>query len=268
MAEITLGQYYPENSIIHKLDPRVKLFGTLIFIIAIFSTNNIIGLLAIVMFLAMIIKISKVLFAKIIKGIKGILFLLVFTIVLNILFTPGTPIITFWIIKITKEGLITGGFLTFRLTLTTTPNDLSDGLEKSFAFLNKIHFPVHEMAMMMSLALRFIPTLVEETEKIKKAQMARGADFETGGLMQRVKSLIPLLVPLFVSSIRRALDLAMAMEARCYHGGNRTKLKPLVYKKKDKISYLVLVGFLCVILGAGFVTNNLVMFKFLSIKAS
>ena len=175
MAEITLGQYYPENSIIHKLDPRVKLFGTLIFIIAIFSTNNIIGLLAIV------IKISKVPFAKIIKGIKGILFLLVFTIVLNILFTPGTPIITFWIIKITKEGLITGGFLTFRLTflvlstsvltLTTTPNDLSDGLEKSFAFLNKIHFPVHEMAMMMSLALRFIPTLVEETEKIKKAQM-------------------------------------------------------------------------------------------------
>lgn len=214
MAEITLGQYYPENSIIHKLDPRVKLFGTLIFIIAIFSTNNIIGLLAIVMFLAIIIKISKVPFAKIIKGIKGILFLLVFTIVLNILFTPGTPIITFWIIKITKEGLITGGFLTFRLTflvlstsvltLTTTPNDLSDGLEKSFAFLNKIHFPVHEMAMMMSLALRFIPTLVEETEKIKKAQMARGADFETGGLMQRVKSLIPLLVPLFVSSIRRA----------------------------------------------------------------
>ncbi len=278
MEEITLGQYYPENSIIHKLDPRVKLFGTLIFIIAIFSTNNIIGLLAIVMFLAIIIKISKVPFAKIIKGIKGILFLLVFTIVLNILFTPGTPIITFWIIKITKEGLITGGFLTFRLTflvlstsvltLTTTPNDLSDGLEKSFAFLNKIHFPVHEMAMMMSLALRFIPTLVEETEKIKKAQMARGADFETGGLMQRVKSLIPLLVPLFVSSIRRALDLAMAMEARCYHGGNRTKLKPLVYKKKDKISYLVLVGFLCVILGAGFVTNNLVMFKFLSIKAS
>ena len=207
-----------------------------------------------------------------------ILFLLVFTIVLNILFTPGTPIITFWIIKITKEGLITGGFLTFRLTflvlstsvltLTTTPNDLSDGLEKSFAFLNKIHFPVHEMAMMMSLALRFIPTLVEETEKIKKAQMARGADFETGGLMQRVKSLIPLLVPLFVSSIRRALDLAMAMESRCYHGGNRTKLIPLVYKKKDKISYLVLVVFLCVILGAGFVTNNLVMFKFLSIKAS
>ena len=278
MAEITLGQYYPENSIIHKLDPRGKLFGTLIFIIAIFSTNNIIGLLAIVMFLAIIIKISKVPFAKIIKGIKGILFLLVFTIVLNILFTPGTPIITFWIIKITKEGLITGGFLTFRLTflvlstsvltLTTTPNDLSDGLEKSFAFLNKIHFPVHEMAMMMSLALRFIPTLVEETEKIKKAQMARGADFETGGLMQRVKSLIPLLVPLFVSSIRRALDLAMAMESRCYHGGNRTKLKPLVYKKKDKISYLVLVVFLCVILGAGFVTNNLVMFKFLSIKAS
>lgn len=157
MAEITLGQYYPENSIIHKLDPRVKLFGTLIFIIAIFSTNNIIGLLAIVMFLAIIIKISKVPFAKIIKGIKGILFLLVFTIVLNILFTPGTPIITFWIIKITKEGLITGGFLTFRLTflvlstsvltLTTTPNDLSDGLEKSFAFLNKIHFPVPEMAM-------------------------------------------------------------------------------------------------------------------------
>lgn len=273
MAEITLGQYYPENSIIHKLDPRVKLFGTIIFVVALFVANNFLSFALIIIALALVVKASKVPFAKVLKGIKGILFILIFTVILNIIFTPGTAVVSFWIVTITKEGLIRGGFLALRLTflilctsvltLTTTPNDLADGLEKSFKFLNVIHFPVHEMAMMMSLALRFIPTLVEETEKIMKAQKARGADFETGGLMKRVNSLIPLLVPLFVSSIRRALDLAMAMEARCYHGGNRTKLKPLKYQKKDAIAYVIFAVFMAAILGTRFATAYIEVLNFL-----
>lgn len=276
MAEITLGQYYPENSIIHKLDPRVKLFGTIIFVISLFAANNFLSFALIIIALALVVKISKVPFAKVLKGIKGILFILIFTVILNILLTPGTAVFSFWIITITKEGLIRGGFLALRLTflilctsvltLTTTPNDLADGLEKSFKFLNVIHFPVHEMAMMMSLALRFIPTLMEETEKIMKAQKARGADFETGGLMKRVNSLVPLLVPLFVSSIRRALDLAVAMEARCYHGGNRTKLKPLKYKRHDSVAYVVTLVFIASILGTRFAAANIEMLNFLIVS--
>lgn len=276
MAEITLGQYYPENSIIHKLDPRVKLFGTIIFVISLFAANNFLSFTLIIIALALVVKISKVPFAKVLKGIKGILFILIFTVILNILLTPGTAVFSFWIITITKEGLIRGGFLALRLTflilctsvltLTTTPNDLADGLEKAFKFLNVIHFPVHEMAMMMSLALRFIPTLMEETEKIMKAQKARGADFETGGLMKRVNSLVPLLVPLFVSSIRRALDLAVAMEARCYHGGNRTKLKPLKYKRHDSVAYVITVVFIAAILGTRFAAANIEMLNFLIVS--
>lgn len=248
MADIKIGQYYPEKSIIHKLDPRVKLFGTMLFIILIFTVKNVVGYGLITIFLAAIIKASKVPFSKMLKGIKSILFLLIFGAAINMFFTSGTVLLQIGFIKITEEGLITSGYMAIRLiylvlcssimTLTTTPNDLSDGLEKSFGFLKVIKFPVHEIAMIMSLALRFIPTLMEETEKITKAQKARGADLESGNFIKRIKSLIPILIPLFVSSIRRALDLSVAMESRCYHGGKRTKMKPLMYTRKDYMAYL------------------------------
>lgn len=263
MADITIGQYYPENSIIHKLDPRVKLFGTMVFIILLFNINNIIGYALFTVFMAIIIKASRVPFKKLLKGVKGILFILIFSAVINAFLTSGEIIAEFWIITITKEGLIKAGYIAIRLvylvictsimTLTTTPNDLADGLEKSFGFLKVIKFPVHEIAMIMSLALRFIPTLMEETDKITKAQKARGADFDTGNLLQRAKSLIPILIPLFISSIRRAIDLATAMEARCYHGGNRTKMKPLKYAKRDYVAYLSYVLLIGIIVGANYI---------------
>lgn len=247
MANLTIGQYYPENSIIHRLDPRVKLFGTLVFIVLLFTMNNLLGYGLFTIVMVSVIKASKVPFSKLLKGVKGILFILLLSAVLNVFLTPGYLLIEFWIFKITKEGLIKGGFIAIRLvylvictsimTLTTTPNDLADGLEKAFGFLKIVKVPVHEIAMIMSLALRFIPTLMEETDKITKAQKARGADFDTGNLLQRAKSLIPILIPLFISSIRRALDLATAMEARCYHGGDRTKMKPLHYAGRDFIAY-------------------------------
>lgn len=266
MADITIGQYYPENSIIHKLDPRIKLFGTLVFVVMLFVTNNVIGYGIITIFMAVIIKASKVPFKKMLKGVKGILFILIFSAMFNIVLTPGEELVHFWVITVTKEGLIKGGYMAVRLvylvictsimTLTTTPNDLADGLEKSFGFLKIIHFPVHEIAMIMSLALRFIPTLMEETEKITKAQKARGADFETGSLIKRAKSLLPILIPLFISSIRRALDLATAMEARCYHGGKRTKMKPLKYVKCDYMAYIFFVVFIGLIIGTDILTEK------------
>lgn len=262
MANITIGQYYPENSIIHKLDPRVKLFGTMVLIVLLFMVKNIWGYALFTVFMAAIIKASKVPFGKLIKGVRGILFILLFSAVLNVFLTPGHVLVEFWIITITKEGLIKGGFIAIRLiylvictsimTLTTTPNDLADGLEKAFGFLKVIKFPVHEIAMIMSLALRFIPTLMEETDKITKAQKARGAQFDTGNILQKAKSLIPILIPLFISSIRRALDLATAMEARCYHSGKRTKMKPLKYAKRDYFAYGSYVVMIAVVLGANY----------------
>lgn len=262
MANITIGQYYPENSIIHKLDPRVKLFGTMVLIVLLFMVKNVWGYVFFTVFMAAIIKASKVPFGKLIKGVRGILFILLFSAVLNVFLTPGHVLVEFWIITITKEGLIKGGFIAIRLiylvictsimTLTTTPNDLADGLEKAFGFLKVIKFPVHEIAMIMSLALRFIPTLMEETDKITKAQKARGAQFDTGNILQKAKSLIPILIPLFISSIRRALDLATAMEARCYHSGKRTKMKPLKYAKRDYFAYGSYVVMIAVVLGANY----------------
>ena len=189
----------------------------------------------------------------------AILFLLLISVSFNLFLTPGTPVVQFGIFKITQEGIRTAGFMALRLiylvigssvmTLTTTPNELTDGLEKSLGFLNKVGVPVHEVSMMMSIALRFIPILVEETDKIMKAQMARGADFESGNLVQRAKSMIPILVPLFVSAFRRATDLAMAMEARCYRGGSgRTKMKPLHYERRDRITYLILLAYLGIVI--------------------
>lgn len=249
IKDITLGQYYPVDSVLHRLDPRTKLFGTMIFIISLFVTNNIWGYLLATCFLVFCIRISKVPFSFMVRGLKAIVFLLLISVSFNLFLTDGTPIFQIGFIKITWEGLRLAGFMGLRLiylvigssimTLTTTPNELTDGLEKGLGFLKRIGVPVHEVSMMMSIALRFIPILIEETDKIMKAQMARGADFESGNLIQKAKSMVPLLVPLFVSAFRRATDLAMAMEARCYHGGvGRTKMKPLKYAGRDKISYL------------------------------
>ena len=258
IRDITIGQYYPARSVIHSLDPRVKLLGTIVFIITIFCINNIAGYLVATVGLIALIKISKVPFKYILKGLKAVFFILIFTAVLNIFLTPGTPIFQWKFIHITREGLIIALKISVRLiyliigssimTLTTTPNHLTDGMEKGLSPLKKLHVPVHEMSMMMSIALRFIPILLEETDKIMKAQKARCADFENGNILQRAKSLIPVLVPLFISSFRRANDLAMAMEARCYQGGEgRTKMKPLKYYRRDYAAYLMIAAYVAVL---------------------
>ena len=235
IRDITLGQYYRTDSVIHRLDPRVKLIATFFYIISLFVIKNFIGYVVCAIFLITVISLSKVPFKFMIKGMKAIMFLLILTVVFNLFLTPGTPLISVWKITITLEGARTAAFMAIRLTfliigssvmtLTTTPNNLTDGLEKVMAPLKVIKVPVHEVAMIMSIALRFIPILLEETDKIMKAQIARGADFESGNLIKKAKSLVPLLVPLFISAFRRANDLAMAMEARCYQGGEgRTKI--------------------------------------------
>lgn len=255
IRDITIGQYYPAESPIHRLDPRVKLVGTIAFIISLFLFDSFIGYIIAAIFLGTVIKISKVPFRFIMKGLKAILVILIFTVGFNLFLTPGKTIFQVGFIKVTIEGLKIAIFMGIRLvfliigssimTFTTTPTHLTDGLERLLGPLKKIKVPVHEISMMMSIALRFIPILIEETDKIMKAQMARGADFETGGLIKRAKNLIPLLVPLFVSAFRRANDLAMAMEARCYNGGEgRTKMKPLKYKKQDIFGYFILVAYI------------------------
>ena len=255
LKDISIGQYYPTGSVIHRLDPRVKFVGTIAFIAALFIVNNWWGYLFCALFLAALIAISKVPFKFMLKGLRSILFIVIIMMIFNIIFTPGTPIFEWHFIKISKEGVQLALKMASRLvllvmasslmTLTTTPNELTDGLEKLFSPLKIFHVPVHEIAMMMSIALRFIPILMEETNKIMKAQTARGADFETGGLIKKVKNMIPLLVPLFVSAFKRAGDLALAMEARCYHGGEgRTRMKPLKYAGRDFAAYAVLLVFL------------------------
>ena len=249
IRDITIGQYYQTDSVIHRLDPRVKLVATLVFIVSLFLVNNILGYVIAALFLFSMIKLSHVPFKFIVKGMKAIVFLLMITVVFNLFLTPGEAVFSIWKLSISREGIILAAKMAVRLTflilgssimtLTTTPNNLTDGMEKGLKPLRLFKVPVHEVAMMMSIALRFIPILLEETDKIMKAQMARGADFESGGLIQKAKSLVPLLVPLFISAFRRANDLAMAMEARCYRGGDgRTKMKPLCYKKRDYIAYL------------------------------
>lgn len=259
LRDITLGQYYPANSVIHKLDPRVKLFGTLIYIISLFSFKGVAAFSVATIFLFGVIQLSKVPFKFMVKGLKAIVILMLITAVFNLFMTPGETLVSFWVFEITKEGIRNAALMAIRLTylilgtsimtLTTTPNQLTDGLEKSMMPLSKIGVPVHAIAMMMSIALRFIPILIEETDKIMKAQMARGADFESGNLLKKVKSMIPLLVPLFVSAFRRADDLAMAMEARCYHGGSgRTKMKPLRYEGRDRVAYVIIIVYLAIVL--------------------
>ena len=251
LRDITIGQYYPENSLLHRLDPRVKFVGTLMFIISLFLFQGWVGYLIATAVLVIMIKVSKVPFSFMVKGLKAIVVLLVITLAFNIFLTPGTVIWQWKFLKITEEGLILAGKMAVRLvelvigaslmTLTTTPNQLTDGLERLLRPLNKIHVPVHELALVMSIALRFIPILMEETDKIMKAQIARGADFESGGVIKKIKAMVPLLVPLFVSAFRRANDLALAMEARCYHGGDdRTQMKPLQYAGRDRIAYILI----------------------------
>lgn len=260
IRDITLGQYYPADSILHKLDPRVKLTATLVFIAALFLAEGWPGYLTATVFLAVVIKLSKVPFSFMVRGLKAIVMILMITVVFNLFLTPGDRVLVqVWKLRITDTGLRTAVFMAVRLiylivgssvmTLTTTPNDLTDGLERLMSPLKKLRVPVHEVSMMMSIALRFIPILLEETDKIMKAQIARGADFENGNLIQKAKNLVPLLVPLFISAFRRANDLAMAMEARCYHGGEgRTKMKPLVYAKRDYAAYGAAALFLAVII--------------------
>lgn len=256
LRDITLGQYYPTDSVLHRLDPRTKLFGTLVYIVTLFLADSLFGYAAAALFLVLAIKLSNVPVKFMVRGLKAIMFLLLISVSFNLFLTPGTPIFKIGFLQMTWEGLELATFMAVRLiflvmgstilTLTTTPNQLTDGLEKSLGFLNRVGVPVHEVSMMMSIALRFIPILVEETDKIMKAQMARGADFESGNLIQKAKAMVPLLVPLFISAFRRATDLAMAMEARCYRGGEgRTKMKPLHYEGRDKKTYAVyLVYFL------------------------
>lgn len=259
IRDITIGQYYPATSVIHRLDPRVKLAGTIIFIVSLFLFSSFLGYVVVTLFLVTVIKLSKVPFGFIVKGLKAVFLLLMFTVVLNMFLTPGKELVHIaGNVRITYEGLRVAIFMGVRLifliigssllTLTTTPNSLTDGMEKGLSIFKKIGLPVHEIAMMMSIALRFIPILLEETDKIMKAQSARGADFESGGFIKRAKALIPILVPLFVSAFRRAIDLAMAMEARCYNGGEgRTKMKPLKYKRRDGLAYGVFALYIVVI---------------------
>lgn len=229
LRDITLGQYYQADSVIHRLDPRVKLGTTVLFIISLFVFQGFGGYLVAALFLVLVIRLSTVPFKFMVKGMRSIVFLLSITVIFNLFLTPGEPIVRIWKLSITQEGLRLAVLLSIRLsfliigssvmTLTTTPNQLTDGLEKMLRPLNKIKVPVHEIAMMMSIALRFIPILMEETDKIMKAQLARCAEFDSGNVIKKAKSLVPLLVPLFISAFRRANDLAMAMEARCYRGG-------------------------------------------------
>ena len=248
LSNITLGQFYPADSVVHRLDPRIKIVLLVALIVAIFLAKNLLAFVPVILFLILAARLSRVPVKLMIKGLKPLRFILILTFVLNLFFLQGeTPLVDLGFAVIKKESLITAVHYSLRLvllvlassllTLTTPPITLTDGLERLLSPLRVIHFPAHEMAMMMSIALRFIPTLLEEADKIMKAQTARGADFESGNLIARAKAMVPLLVPLFVSSFRRAGDLAMAMEARCYHGGEgRTRLRVLKCGKLDYIA--------------------------------
>ena len=265
LKDITLGQYFPGNSVIHRLDPRTKLIFLVAYIVALFLAAGWVSYGLMLLFLVAVIAVSGIPPKSFIKGMKPLVFILVFTAVLNLFFTTGeTVLVSFLGITIYLEGLTRAIFMllrilmlitgTFLLTYTTSPIALTDGLESLMSPLKKIKVPVHELSMMMCIALRFIPTLIEETDKIMSAQKARGADFESGKLMERVKALIPILVPLFISAFRRADELATAMECRCYHGGDgRTKMKLLRYKSFDFFAFgIAALLIAAVVLFAGF----------------
>ena len=246
LKDITLGQYFPGTTIIHRLDPRVKIIGTIAYIVALFLAKWLVSYAIMLVLLAALIAVSKIGLKSILQGMKPIFIIVLITGLLNLFYTPGQgePLVSFWVFTIYREGVWAACAMvlriamlitcTFLLTYTTSPITLTDGLERLLRPLKKVGFPVHELSMIMSIALRFIPTLIQETDKIISAQKARGADFDTGGLVQKAKALIPILIPLFISSFRRAEELAVAMECRCYHGDDgRTSLRQLVMHGRD-----------------------------------
>ncbi len=263
LKDITLGQYFPGNTVVHRLDPRGKILLVLAYIIYIFTIKNFAGYLILALFTVGVILLSKVPVKFVLKGLKPIMIFIVITGLFNLFLTDGEPLLHIWVFTITKEGVGFASFMVLRLvflilgtsllTLTTSPIALTDGLEQLLSPFKRIGLPAHELAMMMTIALRFIPTLMEETDKIIKAQSARGADFESGNLLRRAKAMIPILIPLFISAFRRADELATAMECRCYRGGeNRTRLKELRYSRVDLGG---LIAFL--LLGAVLLSVNL-----------
>jgi len=250
LRDITLGQYFPGDTIIHRLDPRTKLIMVVVYIVALFMAKTWTAYAMMFVLLVCLIAASRINLKVILRGLRPILIVVALTVLLNIFLTDGEVLVSFWVIKITREGLVTAAKTalrlimlitgTFMLTYTTSPIALTDGIESLFKPLSVIKFPVHELAMIMSIALRLVPALIEETQKIMSAQKARGADFETGNIMHRAKALLPVLVPLFINSFRRADDLADAMESRCYHGGTgRTRMKQLHFHYRDVISLAV-----------------------------
>ena len=258
IRDITLGQFYPAESVIHRVDPRLKIIITLVYIVVLFFVRDFAAYGFVVLCLGSVIAISKVPIRYILRGMKPIFIILIFTFTLNMLMTNGTEIVGLGFISITQEGLYNAVFMatrlillivgSFLLTFTTKPVKLTDGIDSLLKPLNKIGVPSNELAMMMTIALRFIPTLLEETDKIIKAQQARGADFETGNIIRRAMNLVPILVPLFIGAFRIAQDLALAMEARCYRGGEgRTKLHELKLKKRDAVTIILMILFVAVV---------------------
>ena len=259
IRDITIGQYYQAQSPVHRLDPRTKIIATLVYIVGLFVVKSFWGLGLTTLVLAAVIAVSRVPLSFILRGLKPIFIIILFTFVLNAFMYNGEVLVKIWVLTITTEGLIRAVFMAARLvllilgssmmTLTTKPIELTDGIESLLSPLRKIGVPAHELAMMMSIALRFIPTLLEETDKIMKAQQARGADFETGNILRRAKSLMPILVPLFISAFRIAQDMAMAMEARCYRGGDgRTRMKPMHFEKRDAAAAVLTAAFLAAVI--------------------
>ena len=255
LSNITIGQYHPSNSVVHRLDPRTKLVLIIMYIVMLFSASEIVGLIPGILFFFLAYICSSVPLGKIFRSLKAIIPIILFTAVINLFFVGENVLVQWWIFKITQEGIEFSIFMVVRiitliagtslLTYTTTPIALTDGLESLLSPLKKLRFPAHDLAMMMTIALRFIPTLIEETDKIISAQKARGADLESGGLLKRAKALIPILIPLFISAFRRAEELALAMESRCYNGGEgRTRLKELRFGLRDLLAFLIVGLFL------------------------
>lgn len=260
LKDVTLGQFFPGNTVVHRLDPRTKLVMVILFIAALFTAKWFVSYAVVLLFLAAAVSLSRIKIKVILHGLKPLIFIILLTGILNLLYTHGEHVLVeFWIITITLEGVINAFFMvarimmliagTFLLTYTTSPISLTDGLESLLSPLKKIRVPVHELSMMMCIALRFIPTLIEETDKIMSAQKARGADFESGNIIRRAKALIPILVPLFISAFRRADELAVAMECRCYHGGEgRTRLHQLRFSTRDFVTFLLGIALLAAVI--------------------
>lgn len=259
LKDITLGQYFPGDTIVHRLDPRTKLIWVILYIVALFCAKSYVSYALVAVVLILMLCLSHIRLGVIVKGLKPLLIIIILTGLLNLFYTQGTPLVSFWIFTITREGVRNAVFMiarivmlifgTFLLTYTTSPIALTDALEILLGPLKRIGLPVHELAMMMCIALRFIPTLISETDKIISAQKARGADFESGNLLRRAKALIPILVPLFISAFRRADELAVAMEARCYRGGEgRTRMKQLVMQLRDYIALALGAAFVAAVI--------------------